>query len=148
MKKNPFSEQRERILAEAISPVATELRLLDAADLISLLRFERRGNLADLVASAAELYFHPGTVSFGVGGDYRLEWDSEPEVELDLEIKPQGVTVYAKLALSKNHASVEINHIDFQKPSENPDENTDFLKRALQNARFYKDVDARQAMAS
>lgn len=146
MKKNPFSEQRERILAEAISPVATELRLLDAADLIALLRFERRGNLADLVASAAELYFHPGTVAFGVGGDYRLEWDSEPEVELDLEIKPQGVTIYAKLALSKSHAGVEINHIDFQKPSENPEENTDFLRRALQNARFHKET--RTAMAS
>jgi hypothetical protein len=139
MKKNPFSEQREKILAEAISPVATELRLLDAADLIALIRYERFGNLADLVSSAAELYFHPGTVTFGVGGDYHLEWDSEPEIELDLEIKPQGVTIYAKLALSKNCAGVEINHIDFQNPSALPEENTAFLRRALESARFYKD---------
>ena len=60
MKKCPYSEQREKLVAEAISPVATELRLLDAADLIALLRFERFGNLSDLVASAAELYFLPG----------------------------------------------------------------------------------------
>lgn len=137
MRKNPFSEQRERILAEAIRPVASELRLVDAADLISLLRFEHHGSLADLVSSAAELYFHPGTISLGVGGNYRLEWDTEPEVELDLEIKPQGVTIYARLALSKNHAGVEINHIDFKNPAPNPDDNTAFLQRALDSSRYY-----------
>ena len=137
MKKNPFSEQREQILAEAIRPVASELRLVDAADLISLLRFEHYGSLADLVSSAAELYFHPGTVKLGVGGNFRLEWDTEPEVELDLEIKPQGVTIYAKLALSKDHAGVEISHIDFKNPAANPEDNTAFLRRALADARFY-----------
>ncbi|MFB2603401.1 hypothetical protein ACE04B_15540, partial [Rhizobium phaseoli] len=80
MKKCPHSAQREKILADAISPVATELRLLDASDLISLLRFEYYGNLADLVASAAELFFHPGTVNFGLGGNYTLEWGGKPEV--------------------------------------------------------------------
>jgi hypothetical protein len=79
MKKCPYSAQREQILAEAISPVASELRLLDAADLISLLRFERYGNLGDLVASAAELYFLPGTVNFGLGGDYKLDWGGPHE---------------------------------------------------------------------
>ncbi len=136
MKKNPFSEKRERILAEAILPVASELRLLDVADLVALLRFELHANLRDLVASAAELYFHPGTVNFGIGGDYRLEWDGEPEVSLDLEIKPRGVTVYAKLLLGKDNAGVEISHIDFQNPSENPDENTRFLEQSLCESRF------------
>lgn len=145
MRKNPFSEQREQILAEAIRPVASELRLVDAADLISLLKFEHYGSLADLVSSAAELYFHPGTVALGVGGNYRLEWDSEPEVELDLEIKPQGVTIYAKLALSKNHAGVEINHIDFKNPAPNPEDNTAFLRNALANSRYY--TGQRAAMA-
>jgi hypothetical protein len=145
MRKNPFSEQREQILAEAIRPVASELRLVDAADLISLLKFEHYGSLADLVSSAAELYFHPGTVSLGVGGNYRLEWDSEPEVELDLEIKPQGVTIYAKLALSKNHAGVEINHIDFKNPAPNPEDNTVFLRNALANSRYYTSQKAAMA---
>ena len=55
MRKSSYSAQRERIVAEAIGPVAWELRLLDAADLVSLLRFECYGNLSDLVSSAAEL---------------------------------------------------------------------------------------------
>ncbi|MDO9416076.1 hypothetical protein [Pararhizobium sp.] len=138
MKKCPFSEQREQIVAEAIRPVATELRLIDAADLISLLRFECHGNLSDLVASAAELYFLPGTVNFGIGGDYRLDWDTQPEVVLDLELKPDGVTIYAQLALAKDSASVEINHISFVAPSEDPDENTSFLAASLNAAKFVR----------
>ncbi|MFN7010749.1 MAG: hypothetical protein ACK4PN_12030 [Allorhizobium sp.] len=138
MKKCPYTSQRERIVAEAISPVATELRLLDAADLISLLRFELHGNIADLVSSAAELYFHPGTVNFGAGGEYRLEWGGQPEVVLDLEIKPKDVTIYAQLKLADEHAGLEINHIAFQQPSGDPDENTRMLERRLQEARFVK----------
>ena len=68
--------------------------------LISLLRFEIDGSIADLVSSAAELYFLPGTVNFGIGGNYTLEWGGKPEIVLDLEIKPRGVTVYAQLALA------------------------------------------------
>jgi hypothetical protein len=136
MKKCPYSVQREQIVAEAISPVASELRLLDAADLISLLRFECYGNLADLVASAAELYFHPGTVNFGLGGDYKLEWGGPAEVAIDLEIKPQGVTIYARLALAEHHAGIEINHIAFQNASSDPDENTAMLARSLLEARY------------
>lgn len=138
MKKCPYTTQRERIVAEAISPVATELRLLDAADLISLLRFELYGNIADLVSSAAELYFHPGTVNFGAGGEYRLEWGGVPEVVLDLEIKPRDVTIYAQLKLADEHAGIEINHIAFQQPSGDPDENTRILERRLSEARFVK----------
>lgn len=136
MKKCPYTSQREKIVAEAISPVASELRLLDAADLISLLRFELYGNIADLVSSAAELYFHPGTVNFGAGGEYRLEWGGPPEVVLDLEIKPRDVTVYAQLTLAHDHAGLEICHVAFHNPLGSPEENTRLLRDSLQAARF------------
>jgi hypothetical protein len=136
MKKCTYSTDRERIVATAISPVASELRLLDAADLISLLRFECYSSLSDLVSSAAELYFHPGTVSFGAGGDYSLEWDGVPTVTLDLEIKPRGVSVYARLRLANSQAGLEIDHIAFQNPADSPDENTAFLEQSLREAKF------------
>lgn len=138
MKKCTHSTEREKIVAQAISPVATELRLLDAGDLIALLRLECHSSLADLVSSAAELYFHPGTVSFGAGGDYKLDWNSAPEVVLDLEIKPRGVSVYARLKLADEQAGLEIDHIAFHEPSDNPDDNTAFLARSLQEAKFVK----------
>jgi hypothetical protein len=138
MKKCTYSTEREMIVAQAISPVATELRLLDAGDLISLLRLECHSSLADLVSSAAELYFHPGTVSFGAGGDYKLEWNGLPEVVLDLEIKPRGVSVYARLTLADEKAGLEIDHIAFQEPSDDPQLNTAFLARSLQDAKFVR----------
>ncbi|AXV14420.1 hypothetical protein CYG48_01020 [Neorhizobium sp. SOG26] len=138
MMKSAFSAEREEIVAKALSPVATELRLLDAGDLISLLRLECYSSLADLVSSAAELYFHPGTVSFGAGGEYKLEWGGKPEVVLDLEIKPRGVSVYARLTLADQIAGVEIDHIAFHEPSDDPDENTAFLAQTLQDAKFVK----------
>ena len=138
MRKCTYSAEREKIVAEAICPVATELRLLDAADLVSLLRFECYGNLADLVSSAAELYFLPGTINFGAGGDYSLDWGTEPEVTLDMEIRPQGVTVYAKLLLQKDTAGVEVTHVAFSDPSADPDDNTAFLRKSLHEARYVK----------
>ncbi len=140
MKKCQYTELREKIVAEAISPVASELRLLDASDLISLLRFEFYGSIADLVSSAAELYFHPGTVNFGAGGEYTLEWGEAPEVVLDLEIKPRHVTVYAKLTLSKDFAGLEINHIAFLNPSADPEENTALLAQSLREATFIHNI--------
>ena len=100
MRKTTTSPEHEKIVAEALSPVATELRMIDAADLVSLLRYERWANISDLVSSAAELYFLPGTVNFGTSGEYRLDWDRKPEIVLDLEIKPEGVTIYAQLSLA------------------------------------------------
>ncbi|POH25467.1 hypothetical protein ATY30_27795 [Sinorhizobium americanum] len=138
MKKCEFSEKRERLVAEAIRPVATELRLIDAADFIALLRFESYASLADLVESAAELYFLPGTVNFGLGGNYNLDWNSCPEIILDLELKPRGVTVYARLVLAGEAAGIEISHINFQHPSTDPDENTAFLAKSLEEAKFVK----------
>lgn len=140
MRKCPYSIEREEILARAISPVAAELRLIDAADFISLLRFEYHSSLADLVESAAELYFHPGTVHFGIGGDYSLDWDTHPSVTLDLEIKPRGVTIYAQLMLGHDQAGVSINYINFQSPSSDPDVNTAFLAESLKEASFVKEV--------
>lgn len=145
MKKSEFSEKREQIVAEAIRPVATELRLIDAADFIALLRFESYASLADLVESAAELYFLPGTVNFGLGGNYDLDWDSHPEIVLDLELKPRGVTVYARLVLAKETAGVEISHINFQHPSPDPEENTAFLASSLEEAKFVKSYPLRLA---
>ncbi|GAK70269.1 hypothetical protein RRU01S_10_01080 [Agrobacterium rubi TR3 = NBRC 13261] len=128
-------------MARAISPVAAELRMIDAGDLISLLKFEYYSSLSDLVDSAAELYFHPGTVYFGIGGDYSLDWDTYPEITLDLEIKPKGVTIYAQLMLGKDQACVNINHINFQNPSTDPNENTAFLADSLRHAAFYRTTD-------
>ena len=136
MKQNPFSAEQEKIIADAICTVASELRLIDVADLISMLRFERHGDLADLVASAAEMYFLPGTIKLGIGGDYYLDWGGQPRVVLDLEIRPRKVTIYARLVLEQDCGGIEINHIAFDEPLENPEDNTAVLAESLRAAAF------------
>jgi hypothetical protein len=142
MKQCAYSSERERIIADAICPVASELRLIDVADLVSMLRFERNGDLSDLVASAAELFFLPGTITLGIGGDYYLDWSGQPRVVLDLEIRPKGVTIFARLTLEHDCGGVEINHIDFEEPLENPDDNTVVLAESLRAAAFRPFVSA------
>ena len=136
MKQNPFSAEQEKIIADAICTVASELRLIDVADLISMLRFERHGDLADLVASAAEMYFLPGTIKLGIGGDYYLDWGGQPRVVLDLEIRPKKVTIYARLVLEQDCGGIEINHINFDEPLENRDDDTLVLAESLRAAAF------------
>lgn len=144
MKPCAVSSDREKIIADALRPVASELRLIDAADLIAMLRFERHGDLADLVSSAAELFFLPDTVRLGVGGDYVLDWDGMPRIVLDLELRPTGVSVYARLVLEHDRAGVEINHIAFEQPGGDPAENTVFLEEALAAAAYRPLVPAPQ----
>ncbi|MEM5471523.1 hypothetical protein WNZ14_07280 [Hoeflea sp. AS60] len=136
MKQNPFSAEQEKIIADAICTVASELRLIDVADLISMLRFERHGDLADLVASAAEMYFLPGTIKLGIGGDYYLDWGGQPRVVLDLEIRPRKVTIYARLVLEQDCGGIEIHHINFDEPLENPEDDTAILAESLRAAAF------------
>lgn len=147
MRKTAHSAEHERIVAEALSPVATELRMIDAADLVSLLRYERWGNISDLVSSAAELYFLPGTVNFGTGGEYRLDWDSKPEILLDLEIKPEGVTIYAKLSLADLQAGLEIDHIAFHSDKPDPTTEAEFLERTLSASKFIAKPDGIETAA-
>lgn len=144
MKQHPFSAEQEKLIADAICTVASELRLIDVADLISMLRFERHGDLADLVASAAEMFFLPGTIKLGIGGDYYLDWGGQPRVVLDLEIRPKKVTIYARLVLEQDCGGIEINHIDFDEPLANSDDYTAVLEESLRAAAFRPFVPAIQ----
>jgi hypothetical protein len=145
MKANPHAKDREKIVGDAIWPIASELRLMEVADLIAMLRFERYGDLSDVVASAAELFFLPGTVRLGIGGDYTLDWSGEARVVLDLEIRPRGVTIYTRLTLEDDRAGVEIDHIVFDAPGDDPDANTAFLAESLREA-AYRPIPAALAM--
>ena len=53
---------REQIIADALVGVASELRLTDAAELMSMIRNDHAANIADLVNSSTELFFKSGTL--------------------------------------------------------------------------------------
>jgi len=124
------------MVADAISEVVSELRMVDIADYIAFIRLERLGNISDLVDSAAELYFMPGTLRLGHGGEAHVAWTGDPRIVLDLELRPRGVTVYFSLTMTAEHASVEVNYVAFDTPLQDPAANSAFLEEALQGSRL------------
>lgn len=134
---------REIVVAEAIREVVSELRMVDVADYIAFIRLERFANISDIVDSAAELYFQPGTLRLGHGGEAHVGWSGEPRIVLDLELRPRGASIYFSLTLAAETAAVEVNYVSFDKPSPTPAENTWLLEEALDDARIRKSLGPR-----
>jgi hypothetical protein len=140
MNRQAHADTRESIVANAIGEVVGELRLVDVADYIAFIRLEHFACLADLVDSAAELYFMPGTLRLGHGGEAHVDWGGSPRIVLDLELRPRGVTVYFQLILTEHQASVIVNYVSFQTQNDDPQHNTDLLQAAIDRARIRRTV--------
>ncbi|HEU0160544.1 MAG TPA: hypothetical protein VFR00_14575, partial [Hyphomicrobiaceae bacterium] len=82
---NLFDLEREKALADGLRDVASELRLIEATDLVAFIRTEQFANIANLVSSSTELYFKPDTVRFSQSGEVNLTWGGAPSVALDME---------------------------------------------------------------
>lgn len=131
-----YTFDREKALAEGIKEVASELRLIEAADFVAFIRTDQFANIANLVNSSTELYFRPGTITFGLSGDVNLPWGGTPSVSLDMEFHHMQVNVYFRLFLEALHAGIEIDYITFDEGSADPDKNTQRLIQAITNARL------------
>lgn len=133
---NRYTLEREMALGEAIRDVASELRLIDAADFIAFVRTEQFANIRSLVNSSTELFFKPGTVTFGLSGHVDVTWSSNPAVVLDMEFEHKCVKASFRLQLQALQAGVEIEQIAFEDSSADPDENTERLIDAIADARL------------
>ncbi|WP_173934778.1 hypothetical protein [Chelativorans sp. Marseille-P2723] len=140
MIRQPHSDEREIIVATAIKGVASELRLIELADFVAFIRLESMASIADIVESAAELYFLPGTLRLGHGCEAHVGWTEAPRIVLDLELRPKGVTVYFSLTLSASDASVDVKYVAFDSPSEDPQANSAFLAESLNRSRIYRTI--------
>lgn len=145
MNRQDHSEAREIIVANAISEVVTELRMVDVCDYLAFIRFEQFASIADIVESAAELYFMPGTLKLGHGGEAMVNWGEVPRIKLDMELRPLGATVYFTLAMEDKQAGVQVNYVNFDEPTPDPGENTRNLAEMIEHARIRKSPPALQA---
>ena len=80
----------------------------------------------------------PGTLRLGHGCDAHVTWSGSPRISLDLELRPQGATVYFTLELSADNAGVEVNYVAFDNPSDDPEVNSRYLAEALQASRIVR----------
>jgi len=134
--RSNYTLDREKALADGIKIVASELRLVEATDLVAFIRTEQFANIRTLVNASTELYFKPDTVCFGLAADVELKWGGPPSITLDMEFHHMRVNVYFRLVLEAVHASIEIDYISFEEGSDDPDENTRRLVDAIADARL------------
>lgn len=98
----------EKIIAQEIVDVATELRLADVSDLMLFIRNDQTANIEDLVNSSTELYFKNGTLRYALVAGCSVRWDAAPTILLDMEFRHALVSVFFRLVLSQSRAAVEI----------------------------------------
>ena len=113
---------QERVLADAMVDVATELRLADPLDFLMMIRGHQDANIADLVNSSSELFFRAGSLRYGLAAHCDLNWETTPRVILDMEFREAAVTVFFRLAIQRAHASVEILEVFFDDGEDIEDE--------------------------
>jgi len=145
---NDYSREREKALADGMRDVASELRLIDPADFIAYIRTEQFGNLRNLVNSSTEMFFKPGTVTFGLSGEVDLPWGAAPCISLDMEFHNLNVSAYFRLVLRSLQAAIEISYVSFEGGSSDPDKNTARLIEAIEDARVAPVKRARRAHSS
>src|SRR3974390_1899306 len=103
----------EQIIADALVDVASELRLTDAAELMSMIRNDQAANIADLVNSSTELFFKNGTLRYALSASFKAPWDATPVVAIDMEFRHAAVCTSFRLKIGQRRAGVEIIDILF-----------------------------------
>lgn len=136
--ENPaeFKLDCERVLAESVADVATELRLVNVIDLIGYVRAERCANLEDLVNSSAELYFKHGALRYAWSADLDVVWDCLPTISLNMEFCWRGVTAFFRLCLNAARAGVDIQHVAFDHQCGGAPERLAHFARAISDSRL------------
>jgi hypothetical protein len=129
------TDEREALLKEGLAEVSAELRLIDAADLIVFARMDLHPNIGDLVNSSLELYFAENTLRYGWVATAEASWNEPPVLMFDMEFRHAGVTAFFKLTLRGEATEVELHHIAFEQPGDDPSENTARLAAAIAGAR-------------
>ena len=127
---------REQIIADALVDVASELRLTDADELMSMIRNDHAANIADLVNSSTELFFKSGTLRYALSASFKAPWDATPTVEIDLEFRHAAVCAFFRLKIGQRRSGVEIIDILFEEQGLDDFAKAERLSAALKNARL------------
>jgi hypothetical protein len=123
-------------LGTVFEPVAAELRLVDVADFVAYIHAEKFANIQDIVNSSVELFFKPGTLSFGWSAEFELEWNSLPVITLGMEFRHRSVWLVFKLSLRALQTNVTVEHLSLGKTSGDPRQDMAALIAAIADARL------------
>ena len=128
-------EHLANAVSAAFESFAAELRLVEVGDFIAFIHDEKFANIQDIVNSSVELFFKPGTVSFGWGADFELDWNSTPVIRLDMEFRHGSVWLVFKLILRALQTDVKIAYFSPSRSSGDSGQDLAALIEALADAR-------------
>ncbi len=135
-RREDYALIRDRTVAEAVRDVAAELRLMDVADLVAFIRFERFGDIQDIIDSSIELFFKHGTLTYGMNAEYELAWDGQPIIRFDLEFHYRKVDATFSLTLQADHAGIEVKSLNVDERELDRGQEIEALAAALAAARL------------
>ncbi len=138
----------ERIIADSLIDVASELRLTDVVEFIKMIHSDHAANIADLVNSSSELFFKSGTLRYALTASFVAHWDEPPVVALDLEFRHATVCAFFRLAIGRRRAGVEIIDILFDEQGLDDRQKVEQLRAALESARLGGACEHQQPSAS
>ena len=145
--RSPHVDEPERIIADALIDVASELRLIDAAELMAMVHNDDAANIADLVNSSTELFFKSGTLRYALSASYRAPWDGTPVVALDMEFRHARVSAFFRLTIGQRRAGIEILDVLFDEPGLDDPAKAERLTAAFASARALRGPGAGQRPA-
>lgn len=116
-----MDEIRKQAIVDALTGFTEEMKLIDVVDLVAYVRMERHGNIAELVSSAAELFFRKGTLKYAMSAAIDLDWGQPPEISLNLEFFNSGVWVYFTLVLAEPENRVNVDYIEITQGQDKSD---------------------------
>lgn len=127
----------EAILAHAVVDVLTDLRQIDYDRIADLILRQSHSNIADLVTSAAELFFRADALSYAWSSGLVLLWEEQPQLFLDLEFRFEGLFCIFRAQLSTTAAAVALKSVVFDGPVETGEEALAVFRRAVHRARLH-----------
>ena len=131
--------QRERILAQACSKLASDLRMIDPLSYGNFFHLSQSPGVYEDICRLVQANFPSGGMQFSCSGDALVTWSGNPVVAIDLEFSDDSLHVFFRLVLNGDKTAVELHHIAFhagETPEEpRPEENNLRLADALDAAR-------------
>jgi hypothetical protein len=100
---------QEKIIAEAVRDVASEIRLIDLTDLVCYFRIDRIRPVEALINCAIELYFKPGSLVFARSGSAYVGWSGKSSLNLDFELRHEGLNIFFSMLMHAESAAIQIN---------------------------------------
>ena len=101
----------ERTLGPVLTPLVSELRMIDLVTFIDHVVNGREATIAEIVETAAELHFTPGFIAYEGYAEVRADWSGAPSVSLGVRLTSACCVARARVTMWPKGATIELQDI-------------------------------------